>query len=173
LGAKLDFMKLADLAILLHNRLGAGAPDKSLLRVWTDDLVLVPDGGGSSGKHRVYSEGEAAWAMIAAAMHRFGLRGASLKAAMVALRTWNDRKESLPISDPGFHEFSGANDATPDQIAVVRSLIDAERPAYRVVENLAELGALEEPHIRLSLAWIKRLLSHTGGAIAEPVDEGT
>ena len=70
------------------------------------NLILVPEVAGLSGKHRVYSEGEAAWAMIAAAMHRFGLRGASLKAAMVALRTWNDRKEyPLPISDPGFHEF--------------------------------------------------------------------
>ena len=165
-------MKLADLETRLRHRLGSGAPDKSLLRVWTDDHVLVPDGGGSSGKHRVYSEGEAAWAMIAAAMHQFGLRGASLKAAMVALRTWNDRKEDFPISDFGLHQFSDVGDAKPDHIAIVRSKIDLERPTYHIVESSAELNALEEPHIRLSLAWIERLLSHAEDTIAGPKVDG-
>ncbi len=151
-------MRLADLSAKLRGCLGVSAPDASLLRTWTEENILAPKGGGSSGKHRLYPEGEFAWALMAALIYEYGLRGASLKAAMIALRSWNDNQEPQPITDSGFHQLIQKSTSKIDQIAILRIRTDKDQFAYRILEFPDKMDRLQKPYLRLSLAWIAGLL---------------
>ena len=143
-----------------------------MLRIWTEENVLIPLGGGSSGRHRVYPDGERIWAAIASCLHIAGIKGANLTAAVVALRSWNDSLDSPLVTDSGFCDPTILGGMTVDHVAIVRQATPGPKPTYRVVHEAMALDRLQEPHMRLSLAWLERLLASPPGSGQESVDGG-